>query len=180
MVSFLYSALVQFSTFLTKNFRIISKFWKISANILSRLFKILKKLCANVEDIFGQFWKNFDVTWKIIDIFRNFLNFVRTFHWNFEYHCLPEKWTQELQKFAIFEITHWEWKSMFTLRLNAAKNTDYIKKWFKQKFLLIKFPQKTQWTHIFIFPRNGARGAPKICQFLNIIMHWNDVQSYFC
>ncbi len=35
-----------------------------------------------------------------------------------------------------------ERKSRFTSRLNMAKNTDYIKKWFKQKFCKIKFPTK--------------------------------------
>ncbi len=30
----------------------------------------------------------------------------------------------------------------FNLPLNAAKNTDYVEKWFKQKLFGIKFPTK--------------------------------------
>ncbi len=35
-----------------------------------------------------------------------------------------------------------KWESRFTLGLNAAKNTDYIKKHFKEKLLKMKFPTK--------------------------------------
>ncbi len=41
----------------------------------------------------------------------------------------------------------------FTLALNAAKNIDYMEKCFEQKLFIIKFPTKTQWTCIFIYPR---------------------------
>ncbi len=36
-----------------------------------------------------------------------------------------------------------KWESRFTLGLNAARNTDYIKQCFKQKLFKIKFPKKT-------------------------------------
>ncbi len=43
-------------------------------------------------------------------------------------------------KIAIFEIL--EWESKFTLGLNAAKNTNFIKKGFKWKLFRIQFPTK--------------------------------------
>ncbi len=49
-------------------------------------------------------------------------------------------------------------ESRFTLEMNAAKNIDCIKKWFKQRLFRIKFPTKTQWTHFSIFARSGVRG----------------------
>ncbi len=46
--------------------------------------------------------------------------------------------------FAIQEFIYntLEWESRLILRLNAAKNIDYIEKWFKQKLRKIKFPTK--------------------------------------
>ncbi len=35
-----------------------------------------------------------------------------------------------------------KWKSRFTVELNAAENTSYIKKYFKYKLLNMKFPTK--------------------------------------
>ncbi len=35
-----------------------------------------------------------------------------------------------------------KWESRFTVVMNAAKNKDYIKQFFKQKLLRIKFPIK--------------------------------------
>ncbi len=47
----------------------------------------------------------------------------------------------------------------FLLGRNAVKNSVSIEKCFKQKLREIKFPPKTQWTHISIYPKNGARGS---------------------
>ncbi len=44
-----------------------------------------------------------------------------------------------------------EWESRFTLGLNAAKNVDYIEKWFKQKLRKIKFPTKNSVIQRFVF-----------------------------
>ncbi len=51
-----------------------------------------------------------------------------------------------------------KWESRFILRLKAAKNTNHIKKCFKQNLFEIEFPPKTQRTYIFIFPSSGAAG----------------------
>ncbi len=45
---------------------------------------------------------------------------------------------------------------------NVAKNTDYIKKCFKQKLFRIKFPSKNVWVHISISPRSGAMGLQRL------------------
>ncbi len=49
----------------------------------------------------------------------------------------------------------------FTLELNTAKKTPYIKKCFKQKLHRIKFVRKTRWTHISIYFRSGDRGLQR-------------------
>ncbi len=63
-------------------------------------------------------------------------------------------------------------ESKFTLGMSAAKNTNRIKKWFKQQLLRIKFPKKTWWVHIFISTRSGARWL-KDCSCFNIMIYWN-------
>ncbi len=55
--------------------------------------------------------------------------------------------------------------------MDAAKNTDYIKKFFKQKLLRIKFPTKNfQWTCIFISPRSIARKLQRFANELDRIL----------
>ncbi len=47
------------------------------------------------------------------------------------------------QRFAIFEIVHWNGNVYLgTLKLSAAKSTDYIEKCFNQKLSKVKFPTK--------------------------------------
>ncbi len=57
---------------------------------------------------------------------------------------------------------------------NVTKNTDYIKKWFKQKFFRIKFPSKTQWTHISIPPPPLELRTPKnaIFKIFKNVLEW--------
>ncbi len=67
-----------------------------------------------------------------------------------------------------------EWEGRFTLGLNAAKNTDYIKKYFKQKLFRIKFPTKNLVNAcISISPRSGAKGFERL-PFLKYydVMEW--------
>ncbi len=80
----------------------------------------------------------------------------------------PRSETRRFQKlpFLIY-YNVLELESRFTLRMNAAKNIDTIKKWFKQLFR-IKFPTKTRWTHISISARSGARGLQRLL-FLKIL-----------
>ncbi len=48
------------------------------------------------------------------------------------YVYLPQKWSQGAPKIACLKYYNvLEWESRFTLGLNAAKNTDYIKKCFE-------------------------------------------------
>ncbi len=42
---------------------------------------------------------------------------------------------------------------MFTLEQNAAKNIDYIEKWFKRKLCKIKFPTKNSLEAYFYPPQ---------------------------
>ncbi len=49
-----------------------------------------------------------------------------------------------------------ECEHMFTLELNTAESSNYIEKCFKQ--IKLNFLQKTQWAHVFISSRSGARG----------------------
>ncbi len=55
----------------------------------------------------------------------------------------------------------------FTLRLNAAKNTDYIEKCFKQKLFRIKFPTKKS-VDTYVYPLTEWS-----CVLVSIPMHWN-------
>ncbi len=58
-----------------------------------------------------------------------------------------------------------EWESKFTLGLNAATNTDYIKKCFQQKLFRIKFPRKNLVDAYLYLPQKWNYGAPKIVTF---------------
>ncbi len=55
----------------------------------------------------------------------------------------PSSGARSLQRFAF----------KFTLGLEAAKNTDYIKKYFKQKLRRIKFPKKNSADAYFYLPQ---------------------------
>ncbi len=55
-----------------------------------------------------------------------------------------------------------------TLRLNAAKDTEYIKKYFKQKWFRIKFPTKNSGS-IFLSSSGVELGDSKDCHFWNIM-----------
>ncbi len=59
-----------------------------------------------------------------------------------------------------------EWESRF-LRLNTAKNTDFIKKCLKYKLLRTKFPIKNPVdAHVYLPPpQEWSLGAPKIDMF---------------
>ncbi len=67
---------------------------------------------------------------------------------------------QKLQFLKYYNVL--EWESGFTLGMDAANNTNYIKKSLKQKLFSIKFPTKTLWTHISIFPWSVARGLQRL------------------
>ncbi len=81
------------------------------------------------------------------------------------YLHLSQEWNQGLQRspFLIYYNVP-ELESRFTLGMNAAKNIDCIKKRFKEQLFRIKLPSKTQWKHISISARSGAR-ASKDCNF---------------
>ncbi len=65
-----------------------------------------------------------------------------------------------------FTGSHCFGESRFTLRLNAAKITDYyIKKHFKQKYSELNFLQKTQWKHISISFRSRTRRLERLPVF---------------
>ncbi len=69
----------------------------------------------------------------------------------------PQKWNYGAPKFATFEI-----ENRITLELNAAKNTDYIKKCVKKLFR-IEFPSKNSldaYVYLAILLRSGARFDP--------------------
>ncbi len=58
-----------------------------------------------------------------------------------------------------------KWESRFTLRLNAAENTDYIKNGSNKSCSELNFLQKSQWAHMSISFRCGAMGAKMIAMF---------------
>ncbi len=62
---------------------------------------------------------------------------------------------------------HLNGKSRFTLELNTAKNTDCIKKCFKQKLYKIKFPTKTR---VYVSPPGLELGVLKIFHFGNSVL----------
>ncbi len=65
------------------------------------------------------------------------------------------------------------WESRFTLRLNSAKNTDHIKKRFKQKLCQIKFPMNNSVEELFLSPsRIGARGLQTLPFFKYNVLKW--------
>ncbi len=66
-----------------------------------------------------------------------------------------------------------KWESRFTLGLNPAKNSDYIKKYFKQKLCKIKFSKKKKVNRcIFLStPEMELEGSDDL-HFWNITMHW--------
>ncbi len=49
----------------------------------------------------------------------------------------------------------------FTLRLNTAKNTDYIEKCFKQKLCRIKFPKKKLEAAYLYLPQKWSQGLQR-------------------
>ncbi len=53
----------------------------------------------------------------------------------------------------------------FTLELSAAKNIDYIEKYFKGKLQRIKFPTKNSVDACLYLPLKWSYGAPKIGVF---------------
>ncbi len=53
----------------------------------------------------------------------------------------------------------------FTLRLNAAKSTDYIEKCFKQKLSKIKFSTKYSEDSYLSLPQEWRWGAPNVYHF---------------
>ncbi len=55
-----------------------------------------------------------------------------------------------------------EWKSRFTFGLNAARNTDYIEKYAKQKLCKIKFPAKNSLGVCFYPPRVELWGDKRL------------------
>ncbi len=70
------------------------------------------------------------------------LNFVQKSKW-VHMSISPKRGVKDLQRlisFKCYKVLKWE--SRFTLGLNAAKNTDYIKKSFKEKLFWIKFSIK--------------------------------------
>ncbi len=62
-------------------------------------------------------------------------------------------------------------QSRFTLWLNAIKNTQDLKNVSSKSCCKLNFVQKSQWVHMFIFPRSGARRGSKQCHFRNIEMY---------
>ncbi len=48
-------------------------------------------------------------------------------------------------------------RNRLTLGLDAAKINDYIKNGLSKSGWELNFLQKTQWAHMYIFPRNGAK-----------------------
>ncbi len=65
----------------------------------------------------------------------------------------PRSGARGLQKLSFLKYYNvLEWESGFTLGLNAAENTDYIKMSLREKLFRIKFLQKTQWMQSLSFP----------------------------
>ncbi len=67
---------------------------------------------------------------------------------------------QRLPRFKYYNVLKWE--SRLNLEVDTAKNTDYIEKHFKQKLFRIKFLAKTQWAHMSISFRSGAKGLLRL------------------
>ncbi len=66
-----------------------------------------------------------------------------------------------------------KWESRFIFWLNAAEITDYIKKLFKQSCRELNFIQKSQWAHMSISPKCGARELERlICIKYYIVLKW--------
>ncbi len=63
-----------------------------------------------------------------------------------------------------------EWESRLTFRLNNAKNTDCIEKYFKQKLHRIKFSTKNSVNAYPIYLRSRARGLQGFVIFKIYIM----------
>ncbi len=79
---------------------------------------------------------------------------------------------RELLRLAIFEIMHWKMGKMFTLGLNAAKSTDYIKKCFKQKLSKIKFCTQNSVKSDLLSPQRVEIGCSKCLPFLKYALEW--------
>ncbi len=88
------------------------------------------------------------------------------------YLYLPQERSYGTPNICHFLIYYYvlEWKSRFTLGLNAAKSTDCIEKCFKQKSYKIKFPTKLSvGAYIYPPPSSGARGFQRFVIFFNIM-----------
>ncbi len=124
------------------------------------------KICANFSFL-GE-WQLKAIVWKLcchIDLHPQILPRYRWMHISISLRSRA-RWLQILPFLKYFNVL--EWESRFTLGLNAAKNTDYIKKSFKKLFK-IKFATKDQWTHIFISPTGVELGGFKYSHFLNTV-----------
>ncbi len=59
-------------------------------------------------------------------------------------------------------------------RLNTAKSTNYIGKWFKQNLSEIKFSRENSLDAYLYLPQEWSYGALNICYFLNDALEWEN------
>ncbi len=90
---------------------------------------------------------------------------------------VEDRGPQRLICFKYYNVLNQEIR--FTLGLNAAEITDYMKKSFSKSCSELNFLQRSQWAHMCISPRGGARGS-KDCHVLNIIMYCNHNEPSMC
>ncbi len=73
------------------------------------------------------------------------------------YVYLPPEWSWGAPKIKYYDVLKWE--NRFTLGFNTAKNTGYMKKASNKSCCELNFVQKTQWAHMSISHKSGARGS---------------------
>ncbi len=97
-------------------------------------------------------------------------------------------WARGLQRSICLKFYNVQkWGIRFTLSLNAAKNTDYMKKCFKQKLSRIKFSKKkTLRSHFSISSWSGLRDDPfsnlwgGVKNWLTVVTQGNTINNECC
>ncbi len=148
----------------------INQFQRERVLRVTRFSRIFKKVSLAFDNNFHKISQNFPQHYS-----QNFLiiscNFV--FHFYLSYFenggvsriKALENPSTDIRHFLSWFVNVNKWESRF-LRLNTAKNTDFIKKCLKYKLLRTKFPTKTQWTHMSIPPPQELNlGVPKSDMF---------------
>ncbi len=93
------------------------------------------------------------------------LNFLQKTQWA-TMSIFPSIGTKGLQRLPRFKYCNeLKQESRFILGLNTAKNTVISKTASNKSYWELNFLQKTQWAHVSISPRSGARGLQRLSCF---------------